>query len=587
MAPLAQYTIRFLPDGAEIGVDAGATVLEAAQAAGVDIPAFCGGEGTCGKCRVSIDGKNVLACETTVNCDLTVEVPSEVRHENLLVDGMGRSLPLKPYADSVRISYPRLEVGDYEDDATRISRMVEEALDLETLPQMSLEALREAELLIAKSCREFFVVVAGDTIVHVTEEEPRVCMAAFDIGTTSVVGYLLDSADGSQIAVTSRVNPQGAYGADVVTRANYAVEKDPDKLTDLIRDALDEMVGELCDASGVERRDIYALCIVGNTTMHHLFHHICPGSLLRVPYNAAITQLIEAPASHVGIHVGPGARVLSLPLFAGFVGADTCACLLSCDFAHVDKRTVMIDIGTNGEIVVGNSQGALATSTAAGPALEGSKIAFGMRGATGAIDHVSVEGDELVFSVIGGGKAEGICGSGLIDLIAVMAEHGLVQKTGRFIKAKKLETLDSPLAKANAWRFGRDDDGAYFDLVDEVRLYQKDVSEVQLAKSAICVGIRVLCDKLGWQINDIEQVLIAGAFGNYMNPDSACRIGLMPAELKGKVQGMGNAAGEGAKIALLCRSEIDEAKRLGETIPFVELASEPDFSGSFLKGLNL
>ena len=168
-----------------------------------------------------------------------------------------------------------------------------------------------------------------------------------------------------------------------------------------------------------------------------------------------------------------------------------------------------------------------------------------------------------------------------------MAEHGLVQKTGRFVKAKKLETLDSPLAKANAWRFGRDDDGAYFDLVDGVRLYQKDVSEVQLAKSAICVGIRVLCDKLGWQINDIEQVLIAGAFGNYMNPDSACRIGLMPAELQGKVHGMGNAAGEGAKIALLCRYEIDEAKRLGETIPFVELASEPDFSGSFLKGLNL
>ena len=584
MASSEQFKIRFLPADTETCVDAGTTVLEAARAAGVNIPAFCGGEGSCGKCQVVIDGKSVLACGAVVDRDLTVEVMRASRRENLLADGAGRSLPLRPYAAGVKVIYPKLEVGEYEDDARRISHMVEEALCLEAPPRMSLEALREAEMLIAQSCREFFVVLAGAEIVHAAKDEPRVCMVAFDVGTTSLVGYLLDSADGSQLAVASRINPQGAYGADVITRANYAVQEDPDKLTSLIREALDAMVGELCEASGVDRRDIYAICVVGNTTMHHLFHHICPGSLLSVPYNAAITEAIELPASHVGVHAGPGARVLSLPLFTGFVGADTCACLLACDFAHVEKLTVMIDIGTNGEIVVGNSQGALASSTAAGPALEGAKITFGMRGATGAIDHVTVVGEDLVFSVIGGGRAEGICGSGLIDLVAVMAEHGMLQKTGRFVKAEKLE---SPLAKANAWRFGRDDDGAYFNLVDGVRLYQKDVSEVQLAKSAICVGVRMLCSKLGWQIDDVEQVLVAGAFGNYMNPDSACRIGLIPSELKGKVRGMGNAAGEGAKIALLCRSEIDEAKRLASKIPFVELASEPDFMNSFMKGLNL
>ena len=243
----------------------------------------------------------------------------------------------------------------------------------------------------------------------------------------------------------------------------------------------------------------------------------------------------------------------------------------------------MIDIGTNGELVMGTKEKAYACSTAAGPALEGAKISCGMCGIEGAIQHVRVKDNELEISVIGDGEAVGICGSGLVDAIAVLFREGLIEKRGRITKQEKMKT---EFGKANAWRIQKADGKSRIQLTEDVYITQQDIREVQLAKSAIFSGISILCRKLGWELRDLDQLLVAGAFGNYMDPDSACTIALLPAVCRDKIRGIGNAAGEGAKRVLAGDRYWEQAKTLARQIEFVELASEPDFQTQFIGNLD-
>ena len=511
-----RYCVTFPEDAVSISVTAGTTVLAAAIAAGLKPDAPCGGRGTCGKCLVRI----------TAGRDHLTMAGGPVPGDELL---------------------PACQLMVGGDVSAVFPRHGENRILTGGISMADTAAAADGE---------FFA------------------MAAFDVGTTSLVGYLLDGRTGGQLAVDSRLNPQTQFGADVVARGSYAMEHGVEPLTAAIREALNEMLGNLCHTAHCRREDVRLISAVGNTCMHHLLLGYSPAPLMVAPYMPQHRAAEVRPGKELGFHMAPDGRVRILPCIAGFVGADTVGCLLACGWDHRDPLTLMIDIGTNGEMVLGNRRRSVTCSTAAGPAFEGAKIRFGMRGADGAIDHVFTGADGSIgYSVVGGGEAQGICGSGLLDAVAVLLELGVVDETGRF-------DPDGPAALGLA-----DGKPAYY-FNDTVCLTQSDIREVQLAKAAIAAGIRLLCDRLGVAVGDIEQVLIAGAFGNYMSPDSACAIGLLPKILREKIIPVGNAAGEGAKLAVREDFQFELASRLAGEVEFLELANDPRFQDIFVDELS-
>ena len=385
----------------------------------------------------------------------------------------------------------------------------------------------------------------------------RFCIA-FDLGTTTVVAYLMDGATGTLLSKTSCMNPQSQFGADVISRIEYAMEGHAAELSGCIRDALSELTVTAAKQAGISPADITAAGIVGNTAMHHLLLEIDPKPLTVPPYMPNVSEALTLSPEGL-LPINPAGTVRILPNIAGFVGADTVGCLLATRLDTLDDLTLMIDIGTNGEMVLGNKNRRIACSTAAGPAFEGAKIECGMRGAPGAVDHVTVEDGKLHFHVIGECEAAGLCGSGLLDLIAALLETGEIGASGRMESGNTYELEGT-----------------------KVYLTQKDVREVQLAKAAIRAGIELMCKRMGVNVADIRQVLLAGAFGNYLDPRSACSIGMIPPALRERIIPIGNAAGEGAKMAVLNGSEFEYSKRLARETEFLELASMPEFNDCYV-----
>lgn len=385
---------------------------------------------------------------------------------------------------------------------------------------------------------------------------------AFDIGTTSVAGYLLDGKTGKTLAFDSLLNPQTAYGADVISRIRTALGGQMDALQAAIRSSMTELAQKLCDRAGILPVQIEVVSFVGNCCMQQLFLGIPPENLARIPYAPVLTAAETVPAGD-HLPICPNARLLIVPDIGGFVGADTVGCVLSTEMYKNEKMTLLVDIGTNGEMVLGSRERMIACSTAAGPALEGANIKFGMRAAEGAIDHVWLDDGALRCSVIGGGEPKGICGSGLIDAVAAGLEMGLLNRRGRIGNENRI-----------------------FHITDTIYLTQDDIRQVQLAKGAIHAGICLMARQMGIRVEQIDAVLLAGAFGSYMDPASACRVGLLPEECAGRITPVGNAAGNGAKM-LACDPELLAlSQRLTERIEFLELASLPEFPRTFAKSMN-
>ena len=376
-------------------------------------------------------------------------------------------------------------------------------------------------------------------------------LAAVDLGTTTVVVYLMDGKSGELLCTRSALNPQRKYGADVVMRCSYVLEHGPDSVSRCIQEAIDQLLKEAAEEAGRKREDIVKIVMAGNTCMHHLFLKIPVDTLVRAPYVPKITKSVKQRALECGIQVWKDAEVSWLPNIGGFVGADTTACMLETEFDKRRELTLLVDIGTNGEMVLGNCDGYTVCSTAAGPAFEGAKITCGMRGSQGAIDHVYLKDGKVEFHVIGEEAPAGICGSGLLDAVYCLLQTGWIQEDG-YMK--------------EPWYFSK-----------EVFLNQKDVRELQLAKAAIAAGIRLLCRKRGCRISDIQTLVLAGAFGNYLDPASACGLGLLPELLREKILPVGNAAGAGARLAALSEEEFGRAERMAKNAEFLELAAEPDF----------
>ena len=382
--------------------------------------------------------------------------------------------------------------------------------------------------------------------------------AAFDIGTTTVVCYLMDGREGKLLAQTSCVNPQTQFGADVISRIQYAMDKDASVMARCIRDALDKLVREAADQAGISPEEIGVTAIVGNTAMHHLLLEIDPKPLTVPPYMPSVREALEMNGASL-LPSCPNSEIRILPNIAGFVGADTVGCLVATRFDRLEELTLMIDIGTNGEMVLGDRSRRIACSTAAGPAFEGAKIQCGMRGAAGAVDHVTLENGKIQWSVIGGDVPVGLCGSGLLDLVAALLETGDISESGQMLCGDRY-TLEGT----------------------GVFLTRKDVREVQLAKAAIRAGIELMCSTLGVEPKDIRKVLLAGAFGNYLNPASACAIGMIPPVLLPRIQPIGNAAGGGARLCALSSREFAYSKQLARGTEFLELASLPEFNDCYV-----
>ncbi len=529
---MKHFRVVFKPDGREISIHQGATLVEAAGQAGIFLTTPCAGKGTCRKCIVLLhpSGQPILACQHRVEGDLTVVVPPESRfYEHKILD----------------------------------------------------HGIPAGEQIHPTIYRKYTARAGTGPILGI----------AVDIGTTTVVVKLLDMVTGRCLATQAMLNPQTRFGDDVVSRINYAQsEEHLTELHNVIVECINALIRRLCRRTGAEASSIYEASIVGNTTMNHIFLRLPVEQLGRAPYRAWSVEAQDIPPVQLALEMNPAGNVHCAENIAGFVGADTTAVALAVDLDLIEDRVLAVDIGTNGEIVLGTRDKLYAASCAAGPALEGARIRYGSRAVDGAIEAVVFE-EDISLDVIGKMHPHSICGSGLIDAVSVLVDLGVVDATGRFTERRG---GGAGLSKAIASRILEYEGQPAFCLAwneqasqPNVLLTQRDIREVQLAKAAIRAGIRILMNKLGLLDLDIDRVLLAGAFGNYIRPSSAVRIGLLPNVPLDRVESVGNAAATGAEILLISEECRERAARLARRIQYVEIAHEPNFADIFADAMFL
>jgi uncharacterized 2Fe-2S/4Fe-4S cluster protein (DUF4445 family) len=620
--------VTIKPDGKTVWVLEGTTIYEAIEEAGIIIKSECGGAGVCGSCRVKVvngryedhgserflstkelEESNVLACRAEIKGNLTVEIPitSRLFEQKILTEGIEKEVRVSPWIQKYHVQTVKPTLEDQRFDLDRImktlqsqtSRKVQTNLKgFQNTPgsaQVSLEVLR----LLPESLREedfsVTVVLAGDEIVGIESgnKSDRCYGVAFDIGTTTVVGYLLNLRNGKQLGIASRTNPQTSIGDDVITRINYASTNTDglEKLHEKIVTCLNEIIDELVKGAGIERTDIYEISTVGNTTMNHLLLKLNPKYLALNPYVGVLREGLSVEARDIGIHINPCGKVYSMPNIAGFVGGDTVAVILASQIHKSREIKFAIDIGTNGELIMGNRERLIACSTAAGPAFEGARITYGMRASDGAVEKVVINKDDVEINTIGASKPIGICGTALIDSIAELLKAGIIDTNGRMKKADELPEHTPAFIRERL--ITHDNHGSSFVLVPdrmsqsgrEILLTQKDVRETQLAKGAIAAGYTILKETLGIDDNDIKEVLLAGAFGNYIRREQAKQIGLLPDIPIRRIKFIGNAAGSGSKMVLVSRAFRQEAMQISNNTQYIELAVSKDFHKTFVEAM--
>jgi len=596
--------VRFEPFGITVESHRrGEWLPDILERAGISLETVCGGRGKCGRCRVIVregsapvtdeDRKMIrkedleqgmrLACGMRVHSDMVIEIPSEsARNEQVILEDANVQTILGPKVKSIALSVPvpslKFQVGDLE----RLRAVLNK--QSQTDFQMSLHTLKKLPSLL-KSSTDIRLITRGDEVldmVPIGQEE--MYGVAVDIGTTTVVAYLIDLVKGECVAVQSRMNPQIAHGDDVISRITFAMKNRDGAsiLQDQIARCVDGLIGECCANVGLSRERIFEIVVVGNTAMHHLFFGLDTSNLGRSPFVPVVADPIEVKSRELGIDIGKEGYVYSLPNVAGFVGADHIGVLLTCRIWESEKPRMAIDIGTNGEISVGNSSGIASTSCAAGPALEGANIRFGMRATTGAIDHLSITEDlEVSYSTINNGKPRGLCGSAVVDAISEMFRVGVIGPNGKIRKELKSPRIRVVNGEAQ-FILATEDESATGEVV---AVTQKDVGEVQCAKAAMYAGATILMEEMGVTQDDLDSILLAGAFGNYISPKSAIGLGIFPEVPLSKIKQIGNAAGSGAKIALINETTREEARRLAKEIRFIELAARPEFQERFFQAL--
>lgn len=404
---------------------------------------------------------------------------------------------------------------------------------------------------------------------------------AVDIGTTTVAAHLMDLTTGKCLAIIGAGNAQRSYGADVIARIKASMEGKREELTKVIRSQLSSMVSALCGQAGVAVSEVNRMAVAANTTMCHLLCGLAPDSIGAAPFEPL--SRFGGSYSAAELDLPFEGEVYVAPAVSGYVGGDITADLLACGLDRAEKPVLLIDVGTNGEMSLGCGNRFLCCSTAAGPAFEGAQISHGMTAAPGAISEVEYEDGELRVGVIGGGEAKGICGSGLIDAVAVMLELGALDETGRLLDVDEDE--DEIPDAALPYLMLTEDEEPAFRLTDSIWITQADVRKLQLGKGAIAAGERVLMEAYGIGFDEIGALLLAGGFGSYIRPGSAAKIGLIPEELLGVTRAVGNSAAQGAKLALLRREDRQRLSQLQANMEYLELSGLPAFNSAYMEAM--
>ncbi len=632
-----EHQVIFMPSGRRGQVRAGETLLDAARQLGVEIESICGGRLTCAKCRVRIeegqfakhgiasaathvspsdareasllaeaangDGAYRMACAAHVAGDVLIYVPEESRAHKQVIrkSATARVIDVAPAVRQVYVEVDRAELGEHRGDWGRLQAALAQQWQLTGLT-IDLPALRRLQPALRSGNWAVTVILGNER--EVIDVQPGykegLYGLAVDIGSTTVAGHLCDLRTGEVLATEATMNPQVTYGEDLMSRVSYAMTNPGglDKMHTAIIEALNGLAARAARAAGRQLRDIHDAVFVGNTTMIHILLGINPQELGGAPFALATRDAVDVKARELGLRFHPGASVHVLPAEAGHVGADNVGVLLAEEPHRQDEMTLLVDVGTNAEIVLGNRQRLLSASSPTGPAFEGAQIRFGMRAAPGAIERVRIDPQSWVarFRVIGEERwsdswqsgpaapveaqpqhlAAGICGSGIIEVVAEMFLAGIIRGDGRFDPDRPHERVIWE-GKRGAYVLATGDQTANG---QPILVTQDDVRNIQLAKAALYAGAKLLMNRMG--VERVERITLAGAFGSYIDPQYAMLLGLIPDCPLDRVSAVGNAAGDGARIALLNHHKRAEAAEIARWVTYVETAVDPQFQDAFV-----
>ncbi len=604
-------TIDFQPVGRKVETDPNTSILKAAQVAGIGISAICGGQTSCGTCLVRISSPSKassptavektklndkeikagyrLACQTFLKDSAVVEIPPEslTAPQRAQVEGSEIKICLKPAISCYQIELPGPDRHDSESDWNLIKEILQKkgvVLNhqaplslLKTLPQ----TLRHEE-------KKIKAVIRYKRLVALVAPEEPVLGIAVDIGTTKIAAYLVDLESGKTLAQGGTMNPQIAYGEDIMARIALIMEDKESHATlqEAVVNTLNYLLETLCQEANNTRMmqshlkpdQVLEWVVVGNSAMHHIFLGLPVQQLGLAPYVLATAKPVNIPTSEIGLVSAAESYLHLLPNIAGFVGADHVAMLLGAGIRNDDTTSLYVDIGTNTEITLKYPGGMIACSAASGPAFEGAHIKNGMRAAEGAIERVRIKDSAIHYQTIGNGKPVGICGSGVLDAIAQMVENNIILKNGRFNEQHPFvnDKKSIVLVPQKDTKHMRD-----------IIITRKDISEIQLAKGAIRTAIELVLKKAGISKEEVACVKIAGAFGSYIDISSAITIGLLPDFPACDYRQIGNAAGSGAKLALLSVEQRKEAEKIASDTEFLELSNHNEFPSHFARYMSL
>jgi len=611
------FNVTFENLGLRVTVEEGVSLLTAAWMAGINLRSDCKGHGVCGKCKVIISEPETapkeqlnehrifsrqeilqgwrLACEVKVRCNLKVIVPRTSRDMGAIIrkSYTDREAELKPFVTRYYLELPPFEGNHGTGMWERCASGLQEKYGLTGIKLAPTAMIRLSNLAGRRiPPLEAFVDRHRQVICIRRRRERSMLGLAVDIGTTSIAVYLGDLDHNCVLAADSVLNPQVVYGDDVLARISLVQER-PEMLASLqksVINAINSMVANMTEAVGGRPDDIMDVTVVGNTTMHHLFLGLNPEALGRYPFVPTIKTAQYVPAALLGLNVNPGAQIYMFPIFSAYVGADTIGVRIA-EPTDEEKMKLIMDIGTNGELVLGSNKRSFCTSCATGPALEGAQIRFGMRAAPGAIEEVSIDPDtwNVKYSTIlppGGQKtdapkATGICGSGIISAIAEMLRAGIIREDGSFCIDKEHPRLRRE-KRSNKYEFVIAFSGEC-DLDEDITICQDDIRAVQLAKGALLAGAKVMMAHA--EIEQPDEIILAGAFGSYIDIDDAITIGMLPRCPRHKIRAVGNAAGDGARLALFNWDYREIAQKMESRTEFIALSTSPEFEEAFIESL--
>jgi uncharacterized 2Fe-2S/4Fe-4S cluster protein (DUF4445 family) len=607
--------VVFQPYGKRTLISGGTTVIDAAKKLGIDISSLCGGKGTCGKCKVKmqtgieglnplteqeldylskdeIDANFRLACQAKVTLPSVVLVPeiSRIGKQRLQTEGIEVPIEVNPLVKKYFLKLSKPTLHDARSDEDRILDELEDKYGRSGF--FDFDVAKNLPIVLRESDWAVTAVIWRDKIIAVEpgDTSSRCFGFAVDIGTTKLAGFLVDLNKGSVVSVVARANPQIPFGEDVMSRIAYAMIGGWNALGELqkaVVSGINEMIEECCKKGGLKPEEVYELCFAGNTCMQLLFLGLWPRHVAFSPYPPVLRRGVDTEASKLGLRSHVNANAHFLPVIGGFVGADSVADIMAVKMLDSDEIVMDIDIGTNTEIALGNKDLVMTDSCASGPAFEGMEIKFGMRAATGAIEKISIDPKtlEINYRTIDDKSPVGICGSGLIDVLAELLKCGVVDIKGTFVKdmTKRTNRLRQG---PDSWEFvlaWKDETSTNTDLA----ITQGDIRELQKAKAAMHAGCDILMKRMNFTEKDIDTLYIAGAFGNYIDPENARTIGIYPEIPIDKIHFVGNTAGTGARMCLASSEMREYAEEISRKVKYFELAADPDFQTEYINSIYL